>query len=86
MDVICVRDDFPIITSTGHLIEHKGEQALSYPQVGEILEVSEELGDFYRFDKYDSVDAFNWWHKSRFEPFYKPLYYLAISRSLSRKH
>lgn len=60
--VICISDNFPIIP------EYSGGATKGtdvFPKVGEILFIDETLGDFVRFDKYDS-ESFNWWYWNRF--------------------
>lgn len=65
--VVCISEDFPVLTTTEIDKSHVGKQAPTHPKLREVLVVDEILGDFLRFDKYDT-DAFNWWHSSRFKP------------------
>lgn len=60
--VICINDDFPFIKKYGG--DEKG--ASIKPKKGDILIIDEILGDFLRFDLFDTPEQFNWWHKSRF--------------------
>jgi hypothetical protein len=62
--VICISEDFPLIKKYGGT----GEEATSHPKKGEILVIDEVLGDFLRFDKYDTEESFNWWKSDRFVP------------------
>ena len=65
--VVCISEDFPVHTTTKPDKSEIGTQAPIHPKKGETLVIDEMLGDFLRFDKYDT-DAFNWWHCSRFRP------------------
>lgn len=59
--VICISEDFP------WLPQHGGTgPAKAHPQKGEVLMIDETLGDFLRFDRYDTDESFNWWHHTRF--------------------
>lgn len=61
--VVCISEDFPWIK------KHGGSgPAKDHPKKGEILIVDEILGEFLRFDKYDTEESFNWWHITRFAP------------------
>jgi hypothetical protein len=60
--VICISNHFPVIKEYGGT----GNEAINTPQKGEILIVNEVLGDFLRFDKYDTTESFNWWKSDRF--------------------
>lgn len=78
--VVCISDNFPKIEKYGG-----GSETPNKPKKGEVLFVDEILGDFLRFDKYDTVESFNWWHHSRFrkaefaESENKKVYYEKIS-------
>lgn len=61
--VVCIDANFP------HIKAYGGSGNVSYkPKKGGILVIDENLGDFLRFDKYDTVDSFNWWFHNRFRP------------------
>lgn len=60
--VICINDDFPFINKYGG----NEKEASIKPKKGDILIIDEILGDFLRFDLFDTHEQFNWWHKSRF--------------------
>ncbi len=60
-EVICVNINFPFIKDYGGSGEAKNK-----PKENEVLVVDETLGDFIRFDKYDTEGSFNWWHHNRF--------------------
>lgn len=60
--VICINDDFPFIEKYS---TSKNTNPIT-PKKGDELIIDEVLGDFLRFELFDSVDSFNWWHKSRF--------------------
>jgi len=60
--VICVSEDFPWLPQHGGI-----GPAKVHPVKNEILIVDEILGDFLRFDKYDTINSFNWWHHTRFQ-------------------
>lgn len=62
-EIVCISDDFPAIKKYGTATEAKIK-----PSIGERLIVDEILGDFLRFDRYDTETSFNWWHFSRFAP------------------
>jgi len=66
-EVVCISESFPVHTTTEADKSIIGKQALIHPKKGENLVIDEMLGDFIRFDKYDT-DACNWWHSSRFCP------------------
>lgn len=59
--VQCISSDFPWIEKYGGTSKRQ-----ITPKKGDILIIDEVLGDFLRFDLFDSEDSFNWWHKSRF--------------------
>ena len=65
--VVCISEIFPVHATTETDKSIIGTQAAFHPKKGETLIIDEILGDFLRFDKYDT-DAFNWWHCSRFRP------------------
>lgn len=65
--VVCISESFPVHATTEEDKSKIGTQATIHPKKGETLTIDEMLGDFIRFDKYDT-DAFNWWHCSRFRP------------------
>ncbi len=62
--VVCVSDHFPVIRKYGGT----GEEANLTPKEGEVLIIDEILGEFLRFDKYDTDESFNWWMADRFAP------------------
>ena len=59
--VICISNNFPHIKKYGG-----SEGATTTPKKGEILVIDEVLGDFLRFDKYDTYESYNWWMFNRF--------------------
>lgn len=61
--VVCVDSNFPFIPEYGGF-----DSAIKKPIKNEVLKIDEILGDFLRFNKYDTIDSFNWWHSSRFRP------------------
>jgi hypothetical protein len=62
--VICDSENFPVIKEYGGA----DEEATAKPRKGEELIVDEILGEFVRFDKYDTEESFNWWKHDRFSP------------------
>jgi hypothetical protein len=62
--VVCILQDFPVIKKYGGI----GEEAKNTPKKNEILVIDEILGEFLRFDKYDTNESFNWWKADRFAP------------------
>jgi len=62
--VICIDHNFP------HIKEFGGtDKKQITPKTGDVLTVDETLGEFLRFDLFDSEETYNWWHKSRFIKF-----------------
>lgn len=61
-EVICISDNFPYIEKYGG-----NGGATSKPKLNEILIVDEVLGQFIRFNKYDSDTTINWWKYDRFK-------------------
>lgn len=61
--VVCVSTDFKWIEKYGGV----GEECPT-PFKGEVLTIDEILGEFLRFDKYDTEASLNWWHHTRFAP------------------
>ena len=66
--VVCISESFPVHATTEVDKSIIGNQAPIHPVKGETLVIDEILGDFFRFDKYDSNESFNWWHCTRFRP------------------
>lgn len=64
--VICVSESFPEWKTTSEDKSRIGTIPNLHPTKGEILTVDEVLGEFLRFDKYDTDESVNWWHQSRF--------------------
>ena len=62
--VVCISQDFPVIKKYGGT----GEEAKDTPKKDELLVIDEILGDFLRFDKYDTNESYNWWKADRFAP------------------
>lgn len=62
--VVCILQDFPVIKKYGGT----GKEADNTPKKNEILVIDEILGEFLRFDKYDTNESFNWWKADRFAP------------------
>ena len=60
--VVCVSEKFPLIKEYGG----NGKEPIKTPKIDEILTINEILGDFLRFDKYDTDESFNWWKYDRF--------------------
>lgn len=65
-EVVCVSEAFPCIIATGEDKTCVGKQAPAHPHLGEEIIIDEILGDFLRFDKYDTNESFMWWHHTRF--------------------
>lgn len=61
--VVCISEDFPWIQKYGGV-----NPATITPKLHEQLTVNEILGDFVRFDKYDTDASYNWWYWNRFAP------------------
>ena len=60
--IVCVSENFPLIKEYGgNWIEPNKK-----PKKDEVLIIDEILGDFLRFDKYDTSESFNWWKYDRF--------------------
>jgi len=66
--VVCISENFPVHTTTEIDKSIIGTQAPTHPIKGETLVIDEMLGDFLRFNKYDTDESFNWWHSTRFKP------------------
>jgi len=62
--VMCISQDFPVIKKYGGI----GEEAKDTPKKNEVLVIDEILGEFLRFDKYDTNESYNWWKSDRFAP------------------
>lgn len=60
--VICINDHFPVIKEYGGT----GKSPINFPQKGEVLIIDEILGEFLRFNKYDTLESFNWWIETNF--------------------
>ncbi len=61
--VVCINGNFPWIKKYG------GKRAPSIkPKKGEILIIDEILGEFLRFNVYDTSESFNWWIDNQFAP------------------
>ena len=63
--VKCVSTNFLHWKTTNIDKSQIGSQADFHPRLGEQLIIDEILGEFIRFDCYDT-DSYNWWHNSRF--------------------
>jgi len=63
-EVVCISDNFPVIKEYGGT----GKEATSKPQKNETIIIDEILGEFLRFDKYDTEESCNWWKHDRFAP------------------
>ncbi len=69
--VVCIKDNFILQIADGRK-ERIGTLATEHPKVGEMLEISEILGEFLRFDKYDCWDishpdyGWRWWKHTHF--------------------
>lgn len=62
-EVICISENFPVIEKYGGI----GDTA-SKPKKYEALVIDEILGEFLRFEKYDTEQSVNWWKHDRFAP------------------
>jgi len=62
--VICISEDFPLIKKYGGT----GKEAQATPKKDEVLVIDEILGEFLRFDIYDTEESNNWWKDDRFMP------------------
>ena len=62
--VVCISENFPVIKEYGGT----GKDAEFTPKKDEELVIDEILGDFLRFDKYDTNESYNWWKHDRFAP------------------
>ena len=61
--VVCINGNVPRIKKYG------GKRAPSIkPKKGEILIIDEILGEFLRFNVYDTSESFNWWIDNQFAP------------------
>ena len=61
--VVCISENFPLIEKYGG-----GKEAANAPKKEEVLVIDEILGEFLRFDKYDTEESYNWWKSDRFAP------------------
>lgn len=66
--VVCISERFPLHKTTQTDKSNIGTQATNHPKKGEIIVIDEILGEFLRFDKYDTNESFNWWKADRFAP------------------
>lgn len=64
--VICISENFPLWKTTKEDKTEIGSHPINHPKKDEVLIVDEVLGDFLRFEAYDTVDEYKWWHKNRF--------------------
>ena len=62
--VVCISENFPLIKKYGGT----GKEAVNTPKKEEVLVIDEILGEFLRFDKYDTEESYNWWKSDRFAP------------------
>lgn len=60
--VVCISQNFSLIKEFGGT----GKEAEKIPKINEVLIIDEILGDFLRFEKYDTDESFNWWKFDRF--------------------
>lgn len=60
---MCINDSFP------HVKQHGGVEDLELikPKIGDKVYIDEMLGDYLRFDAFDTEKSTNWWHYSRFK-------------------
>lgn len=71
--VICVNDYFPMVITTAGK-ERIGTLPQVHPKIDELLEISEILGEYLRFDIYDCKDethpdyGWRWWKHTHFRP------------------
>lgn len=61
--VVCISENFPLLKKYGGDTEAKNT-----PKKDEVLIIDEILGEFLRFDKYDTDESYNWWYFNRFAP------------------
>lgn len=62
-NVVCINDSFPWIEEYGGI-----GPAIKHPKKDEVLVIDEILGEFLRFDKYDTEQSVNWWLATHFAP------------------
>lgn len=65
--VVCISENFPLWKTTNEDKSILGSHPNSHPKKDEVLIVDEVLGDFLRFDKYDTEEDFKWWKSDRFK-------------------
>ena len=69
--VVCINDDFPPIKKYEDLSHPSSgifNSAGNKPKLREVIIIDDVLGDFLRFEKYDTVESFNWWIADNFAP------------------
>lgn len=72
--VVCIRDCFPRIITTGQDKSGLGKIPDVHPKREEVLVIDEILGEYLRFDKYDCYDethpdfGWRWWKHTAFAP------------------
>lgn len=69
--VVCVSDEFPRIE------KYSGpgpKYAKKHPVKGQVLIVDEILGEFVRFDIFDTTESCCWWIHKNFAPYDGPVY------------
>ena len=62
--VACINDNFPAIEKYGGLLNNAKEK----PKIREVLITDDVLGEFLRFEKYDTAESHNWWIAKNFAP------------------
>lgn len=63
--VVCISEDFPLIKKYSTIDIGEAKET---PKKNEIIIIDEILGEFLRFNKYDTPESFNWWKYDRFAP------------------
>lgn len=66
--VVCISDDFPKQYTTNADKSDIGVQADLHPVKSEVLVISEILGNYLNFVKYNSPDNIRWFHYKKFAP------------------
>jgi len=60
--VVCINNEFPPIKKYGGVFNN----AKIKPSLREIIMIDDVLGDFLRFEKYDTSESYNWWYYDNF--------------------
>ena len=62
--VVCINGEFPSIKKYGGLPNN----AKTKPVLREVIIIDDVLGEFLRFEKYDTAESRNWWIDKNFAP------------------